>query len=394
MGRPRKRQHVEELDESSNERLYDDPLDFDIPFDTSNYAAYDGAVGETIYSNGVPAAGQIADTTNSGDPRQGRGTGLDKWHFGDSGINPRSPLNFADFGAVPIDDPARSLGTAPQLSADSSTSICEDSQPAGPCSCLASMYLSLAALQQLPTDIVAALLSVRSAAQTAAQSIWCPQCGSIVLDSPSPPIEAFQNTMLLGTILPIIANGYHRLLKMVDEETDLAEATGQTKTFRFNDYGGLSGKVKTADMAVACFEKDLYFNLVEMAPQQWRTTVRAMLRVDIYGHEQPGFKHRGLKDLVTEMEARQIARHALVDAAMASGTMEKNVLGVYILGEVIDPLHLLTRSRQQTVPRREDTYLPGYPENGEVLYRQSSHCVDDGATSGKVKSGSIMCCMI
>jgi hypothetical protein len=42
--------------------------------------------------------------------------------------------------------------------------------------------------------------------------------------------------------LPIVANGYQRLLKMIDEETDAAEAAGQTKTFRFHDYGGLCGR--------------------------------------------------------------------------------------------------------------------------------------------------------
>ena len=103
------------------------------------------------------------------------------------------------------------------------------------------MYLSLASLQQLPSESVTALKTVRGAAQVAANSIWCAQCGSVAVDNPNPPIEAFQNTMLLGTILPIIANGYQRLLKIIDDETNAAEAAGQTKVFRFLDYGGLCG---------------------------------------------------------------------------------------------------------------------------------------------------------
>lgn len=103
------------------------------------------------------------------------------------------------------------------------------------------MYLSLASLQQLPTDSVAALKTVRGAAQVAANSIWCSQCGSVAVENPNPPIETFQNTMLLGTILPIIANGYQRLLRIIDDETTAAEAAGQTKMFRFLDYGGLCG---------------------------------------------------------------------------------------------------------------------------------------------------------
>jgi hypothetical protein len=60
---------------------------------------------------------------------------------------------------------------------------------------------------------------------------------------------------------------------------------------------------------------------------QWRTTVRALLRIDIYGHESPGFKHKGLKDLVSELEYRQRVRHDLLDAAQAAGTLDNRLLG-------------------------------------------------------------------
>jgi len=72
--------------------------------------------------------------------------------------------------------------------------------------------------------------------------------------------------------------------------------------------------------ALVCTSKELFFKPVEMPAWQWRTTVRALLRVDIYGHEQDAFKHKGLKDLVTDMEERQKARHAMVDAHRAAGT--------------------------------------------------------------------------
>jgi len=196
------------------------------------------------------------------------------------------------------------------------------------------MYLALASLQQFPTDIASALKVVRGAAATAANSIWCPQCGSIVLETPNPPIEAFQNTMLLGTILPIIANGYQKLLWKIDQETEVAEAAEEQKTFRFQDYGGLCGKQQINREAMNSVEKELFFNSVEMPPQQWRSTVRALLRVDIYGHEQEGFKHKGLKDLVSEMEHRQKFRHEMVDAYVAAesgplqlGTMDMGAFG-------------------------------------------------------------------
>lgn len=80
----------------------------------------------------------------------------------------------------------------------------------------------------------------------------------------------------------------------------------------------ITGK-STVQEALTCVAKEMFFNAVEMPPHQWRTTVRALLRVDIYGHEQGGFKHKGLKDLVTEMQIRQRARHDLLDAHVAAG---------------------------------------------------------------------------
>jgi hypothetical protein len=46
-----------------------------------------------------------------------------------------------------------------------------------------------------------------------------------------------------------------------------------------------------------------------------------------YPTEQPGFKHKGLKDLVSEMEQRQRARHELLDAYEASGAMLTGTFG-------------------------------------------------------------------
>jgi hypothetical protein len=174
------------------------------------------------------------------------------------------------------------------------------------------MYLALASLQNFPTDIVLALKTVRLAADAAATAIWCPGCGAVLLERDTPPIEAFQNIMLLGTILPTIADGYQRLLRMVDEETEAAAAAGRTKTFRLLEYGGLCGRQQDIQEAMVCDKEAMFVNNVEMPPQQWRSSVRALLRIDIYGHDMPNLKHKGLKDLVEDMENRQKARHAMV----------------------------------------------------------------------------------
>lgn len=332
MGRPRKRQFVEA---TQNESTQDQPNGTQdqgfLSFSADDFD-FDTAIAQPYYTTGEAAPIFLDGTTDLRTTKTDEGRVI--WHFGDKEIMAGPPINFGDVDFGSGEDWAPPVDPVPQLSTTSNPSISdnENSPPQSttapaPCSCLASMYLSLASLQQFPTDIVAALVTVRGAASTAANSLWCPQCGSVLLDTATPPIEAFQNTMLLGTILPIIANGYGRLLKMIDEETEQAVALGQTKTFRFHDYGGMCGRQESVQQAMACAEKELFFNAVEMPPAQWRTTVRALLRVDIYGHEQPGFKHKGLKDLVGEMEYRQRTRHDIIDAQIAEGTLDPSKVG-------------------------------------------------------------------
>lgn len=100
---------------------------------------------------------------------------------------------------------------------------------------------------------------------------------------------------------------------MVDDETDIAIANGQTKLFRFREYGGLCNTQESIQGAMVCLEKEMMFKDIEMPPMQWRNTVRALLRVDIYGHQQGEFNHKGLKDLVVEIENRQKARHSWLE---------------------------------------------------------------------------------
>lgn len=306
MGRPRKRQFVETLAEDQIAIPGQGPHDT-LPFLSKDFDVYKDGLAETYLTSIGQVTGQGTDPVLEVVPTAGAQTenGRIRWHFGDHEIMAGPPINYGDinFGAeeghAPLFDPVPQLSTISNSSVTDSKNSTQQSVVA-PCSCLASMYLSLAALQQFPSDIVSALKTVRDAAATAAQSLWCPQCGSVLLDNPAPPIEAFQNTMLLGTIIPVIANGYIRLLRMIDEETDQAVAAGQTKMFRFLDYGGMCGRQQAVQQAMTCVEKDMFFNAIEMPPAQWRTTVRALLRVDIYGHEQPTFKHKGLKDLVSE----------------------------------------------------------------------------------------------
>ncbi|CZT48145.1 uncharacterized protein RSE6_08806 [Rhynchosporium secalis] len=317
MGRPRKRQHAElHLEprvETQSTKLPDRGVAFSFGYDG-------GHIAEPYSTNGQPAFDEVPDIVNLPEISI---DGPSIWRFAAGATGPA--IDFKDGPLSTIESQLPSTETVPLLSMNSNASTSDSDiscNPTGPCSCLASMYLALAALQQLPSDIASALLVVRSAAGTASESIWCPQCGSVALENPNPPMDAFQNSMLLGTILPIIANGYKVLLKMVDKETELAAAAGRMKTFRFTDYGGMCGKIHEMKEPGVCLENQMLFEIVEMPPQEWRTIVRSMLRVDIYGHEQPGFKHKGLKDLVAEMEFRQTTRHNMLEAHARHGTMD------------------------------------------------------------------------
>lgn len=177
------------------------------------------------------------------------------------------------------------------------------------CSCLASIYLALASLQPFPQDIASALTAVRSAANTAHTCLQCPTCSFVIPREINPPIEAFQNTMMLGTILPTIAHGYKRLLRMVDCETEVAQQAGSKKRFDFANYGVLLNSSTDCGEFSPWAKQDL-------EPAEWRANVRKLLRADVYGYE--GFT-KGIRGIVEEMEQRQRSRHDALDTLALSG---------------------------------------------------------------------------
>ncbi|KIN00749.1 hypothetical protein OIDMADRAFT_55316 [Oidiodendron maius Zn] len=189
-----------------------------------------------------------------------------------------------------------------------------------PCSCLATMYLAMSSLQDLPPEVGAALVIVRAAVNTAQIILRCEQCGRPMGTPVRPPLEAFQNTMLLGTLLPTIVNSYKRLLEMVDYEFCMAKSAGYQITLSISQdnsiycLGGLSGE-----------NTSLEKSLVE--PDEWRTAIRCILRDDIYGHE---FVNTSLKGLISEMEQRQRKCHTKMDvlghSRLSNGFQQKQCL--------------------------------------------------------------------
>ncbi|GAB1310364.1 Lactose regulatory protein LAC9 [Madurella fahalii] len=226
--------------------------------------------------------------------------------------------------------------TLPSLSPPSSSS--PSTQPSPPehdntrtCGCLAALYLALDSLQTLPKEVAPAMNVARTAAKAAHDAILCPACGD-------PPLEAackeptrlssLQSMLMLGALLPSLSNAYTRILAMVDAEAAAADAERRKIPFTLRGYGGLWGWMAAQDVVKCGSSK--WLEGAELEPLLWRLTVRALLKMDVYGVNEltPGVdcneaRQPGLKDIIKMMEERSRRRHQMLDDLVASGAMEK-----------------------------------------------------------------------
>jgi hypothetical protein len=193
-------------------------------------------------------------------------------------------------------------------------------------------------MQKLPNDVTSAVRQARLAAKSAYEVVNCPAC-SIPIEPPvaaphmSPTtMQNFQNLMLLATLIPSIVHAYERILVMVDQETAKAQAERREISFTLKGYGGIWGALGKEDMCGVTQMLDRRL----MEPVMWRLTVRALLRVDVYGlsndcdnnAESSGTApaepfHLGLTDVISQMENRSKARHAVLDQMVLSGAWEE-----------------------------------------------------------------------
>lgn len=203
------------------------------------------------------------------------------------------------------------------------------------CSCLASLYLSLDALARLPTTLHPAIHVARGASKAAHDSMQCRLCCA----PPHEPmrLSSFQNMMVLGALLPSIADAYHQILALVDAETGRAVTGGGEHVrdgllpFSLSGFGGLWGSDSARQGG--CPHGASYEGRM-LPPAEWRLTVRALLKVDVYGLNNRelegggGFHQLGLRDLVARMDERSRARHADIDALIDAGVPPPRGLGV------------------------------------------------------------------
>lgn len=227
------------------------------------------------------------------------------------------------------------LDTMPSLSPPSSNSPSTHASPSEPdctksCNCLSAIYLALNSLQHLPSEVSEAMRVARTATKTAHDTILCPNCSDPPLEPTAmPPIQALQSLMMLGALLPSVSNAYMRILTMVDAEAAEADANRRKITFSLAAYGGLWGWAAQMD-PLRCGAADRLEGAV-LEPILWRLTVRALLKMDVYGINEltPGVddetaQQPGLKDIINMMEQRSRRRHEQMDALVASGVVLKS----------------------------------------------------------------------
>lgn len=193
--------------------------------------------------------------------------------------------------------------------------------PPGSCSCLASLYLALDSLARLPTEVGPAIRVARCALKTAHDAIQCQVCSPPLTETTKLPIATLQNGMVLGALLPTIADAYQRILDLVEAETARGIIEQRQLRFVLSEYGGVWGQLRGCGVATRYADE-------WMQPAMWRLLVRALLKTDVYGikfdPEKPGDgglqnSHLGLKDIIGQMDERSRTRHAEIDAMVEAG---------------------------------------------------------------------------
>ncbi|RGP65643.1 hypothetical protein FLONG3_9146 [Fusarium longipes] len=249
--------------------------------------------------------------------------------------HPKPESHHASDSSTPPDSSDNGTSVDSLENAASSSAPSMRSVPTVSCSCLSSLFFALDSLGNLPSEVIPAMKVARNASRVAHDVIKCTVCLDFAVEEPprSPPIQAFQNLMLLGTLVPSACNAYARILEMVDEETALAKKEGRTFWFAFRDIGGLWGCVGGTNKNCTTYQT---YNNKDMPPDMWRLTIRGLLRLDVYGlnemdQDMPGaatYRQLGLKDVVDQLEERSRQRHEALDARIAAGHSHNGISGV------------------------------------------------------------------
>ena len=186
----------------------------------------------------------------------------------------------------PLADIPLQLQTPPSVPDELDTSNHDAGHGVTGCSCLSNLYSMLAKFQSLPEpSFPYSMGALRYAAALSREVVACHHCSQVYN-------TAFQNSMLLGTLLQLVITEYAKLLKHIDERSEQAEKIA----FRFGDPSSLfdsrhSG-LPDCPMAIN----------IDLSGDEWRILARKAVAQEVLGHSQGS---RGLLGLIQEMKNRQ-----------------------------------------------------------------------------------------
>ncbi|KAM3512347.1 hypothetical protein MY11210_003986 [Beauveria gryllotalpidicola] len=199
--------------------------------------------------------------------------------------------------------------------------------PTVSCPCLSALYMALESLANLPRDVCAAMRVARHASRVAQGVVTCKVCSCDLLDvSKPPPMQAFQNMMLLATLVPSACNAYTAMVEMIDRECGLATQQGRRIPLSVRELGGLWDRHQAVGGGGRWLSAELAdCDNAELEPHEWRRIMLAVIRLDVYGNKEgssggTSSGAMGLGEVVAALDERSQKRHELVDACAAAGT--------------------------------------------------------------------------
>lgn len=109
---------------------------------------------------------------------------------------------------------------------------------------------------------------------------------------------------------------------MVDQEAAAADRERRKIVFTLSEYGGLWGTLAEQEPYQCGAAEKLEGRVMEAG--LWRLTVRALLKIDVYGVQDVqcrDVRMLGLKDIIGMMEERSRRRHRLMDELVERGVV-------------------------------------------------------------------------
>ena len=173
----------------------------------------------------------------------------------------------------------------------STTSVAQDAMTISGCKCIASLYATLSFFQTLPSPSFPYSMNILTKATTVAcDAIRCQRC-------PFAYASALQNIMALGTLIPLIAHEYGKLLKHIDERS----SKGCSIKFRMGEQS-----MDQLHLHTGTLDCPLSFE-AELSAVEWRSMARRVIKQRVVGSAGLGVSVLGL---ISELDERQRDWHA------------------------------------------------------------------------------------